>query len=119
MSNLPFVSIVIPALNSEATMGKCLQSIKSLNYPEKKYEIVVVDNGSADMTAEIAKKYGARVLYKPDKKIGALRNCGAKVSLGEIIACTDSDLPYFLYNCSSFSLSRYVTTKSYLSFKTS
>lgn len=91
MTNLPFVSIIIPALNSEETIGMCLESIKSLNYPERRVEIIVVDNGSKDKTGKIAKEYGARVLHEPLIKIGAVRNCGVKVAHGDILAFTDSD----------------------------
>ncbi len=91
MTNLPFVSIIIPAFNSERTIGMGLESIKSLNYPKERFEIIVVDNGSKDKTSEIVKEFGFRVLHKPLIKVGALRNCGAKVSRGDVLAFTDSD----------------------------
>jgi glycosyltransferase involved in cell wall biosynthesis len=89
--NLPFVSIIIPALNSEKTIGLCLDSLKSLDYPSGNFEIIVVDNGSIDKTSKIALQYGTKIIYRPDIKIGAVRNSGAKIAHGSILAFTDSD----------------------------
>ncbi|RKX92309.1 MAG: glycosyltransferase family 2 protein, partial [Spirochaetes bacterium] len=69
MEEYPFVSVIIPALNAESTIGLCLESIKSLDYPAGKLEIIVVDNGSTDRTREIAESFGAKVLYKPKLKV--------------------------------------------------
>jgi len=91
MEEYPFVSVIIPALNAESTIGLCLESIKLLDYPVGKLEIIVVDNGSTDRTREIAESFGAKVLHKPKLKVGALRNYGAKIANGEVLAFTDSD----------------------------
>ena len=91
MNKLPLVSIIIPALNAENTIKDCLNSIKQLDYPDLKIEVIVVDNGSDDKTADIAMQFGAKVLYKPDLNVGGLRNAGAKVSSGDILAFTDAD----------------------------
>jgi glycosyltransferase involved in cell wall biosynthesis len=87
----PFVSVIIPALNEEKYVGRCLESIFNLNYPGSNYEVIVVDNGSTDKTIDIAKKYGVKIFVKPKVSIAALRNFGAKQSRGDILAFIDSD----------------------------
>lgn len=86
-----FVTIVIPTLNAGNFIDRCLLSVSELNYPHDKLEIIVVDNGSSDNTVEIAKKYTSKVLVLPDLTISALRNHGAKLAIGEILAFLDSD----------------------------
>jgi glycosyltransferase involved in cell wall biosynthesis len=85
------VSIIIPAFNSQATIGRCLQAIRSLNYPADSIEVIVVDNGSTDATPVIARQHGARVLFHPRIFVSAMRNLGAATSTGEALAFIDSD----------------------------
>lgn len=86
-----FVSIIIPALNEEKNIKNCLLAIKGLTFAKNEYEIIVVDNGSKDKSAEIAKQCGVRVLTKINGTIGALRNHGVKYAQGDIIAFVDAD----------------------------
>ena len=58
----PFVSLIIPALNEEKTIGDCLVSLFKMDYPPERWEILVVDNGSTDRTAEIVKSFPVRYL---------------------------------------------------------
>lgn len=83
------VSVVIPAYNEEKKIGKCLSHI--LNQEEKADEIIVVDNNSTDKTAQIAKKYGARVIKEKTQGIASARNTGFNNAKYEIIARTDAD----------------------------
>ncbi len=85
------VSIIIPAKNEEAFIGQCLESVLNNSYPGDGYEILVVDNGSTDDTREISRKMGAIVYEKPDLSISALRNFGAKMAKGRILAFLDAD----------------------------
>ena len=82
------VSVVIPTLNSEDTLEKCLASVKS-NITRHKYEVIVVDAGSTDGTAEIAKKYADKYLKGTPSRIN--RNKGIENARGGIICFTDSD----------------------------
>ena len=91
MMDYPKVSILIPTLNAEGVLEKCLKSIEMQNYPKKNIEIVIADGGSTDKTLEIAKKYGARVV-KNKLKTG---ESGKKIALanasGKLCALVDSD----------------------------
>jgi len=90
-STLPFISIVIPALNEAEFIGICLNSINQITYPAELYEIIVADNGSVDNTQAIAQDRGAKVYDFPCVKIGELRNLGVKESQGQVIAFVDAD----------------------------
>lgn len=90
-TTLPFVSVVMPAHNEEKYIGECLSSLINQDYPKDRYEIIVVDNKSTDRTSEIAKSFGATVIFKENGPVGAVRNEGAKQAKGKIIAFIDSD----------------------------
>jgi glycosyltransferase involved in cell wall biosynthesis len=86
----PMVSVVICAYNAERTMLPCLESLRRLKYPN--YEIVIVDDGSRDRTAEIAMQFlEFRLIRQPNKGLSVARNVGLYAARGEIIAYTDSD----------------------------
>jgi len=105
----PLVSIVIPVYNEEKYIKKCLDSILALDYPREKLDVIVVDDGSTDRTAVVAKeyeKYGVRVFSKRNAGKGAALNYGIERARGEFIATMDADsyvtpkvikalLPYF------------------------
>ena len=82
------VSIVIPTYNEEKYLPVLLDSIKKQNF--KDYEIIVADANSKDKTAEIAKKYNARIVKGGLPAAG--RNNGAKAANGEIIFFLDADV---------------------------
>ncbi len=87
----PKVSIIIPAYNEEKNIGACLKSVKQLNYPKNKLEVIVVDDGSTDATAATAKKAGALVIQgKHQGKVSAL-NLGTKHASHEFVFTLDAD----------------------------
>ncbi len=85
------VSIIIPAKNEEKNIGRCLQSINSIDYPKDDFEVIVVDNGSNDSTVQVSKSFGAIVYTKAEVTISALRNYGAKEAKGRVLAFLDAD----------------------------
>lgn len=87
----PFVSVIVPAYNSAGTIRITLAALNNQIYPKKLYEIIVVDDGSRDETADVSKEIGARVLAQRNQGAGVARNLGAKEATGEIILFTDSD----------------------------
>jgi len=85
----PIFSIVIPAFNEERFLPRCLESLKNQDF--KDFEIIVVDNNSTDKTAEIAKKFGAILLFEKNQGVAFARQKGFQSGRGEIIATTDAD----------------------------
>jgi len=85
----PLVSIVIPTKNSEATIEKCLESIRNQTYSN--IEIIVVDGFSKDKIKKIAENFRARILLT-DVKRSEARNIGAENARGEIVLFVDSDM---------------------------
>lgn len=88
------VSVIIPVLNGEKTLEKCLYSVLQQSY--QNFEVIVVDNNSTDKTKEII--YGLAGKYKKIKYVfevkrsrGAARNAGIRVSTGKIVVSTDCD----------------------------
>jgi len=79
------VSIVIPTLNEEKNLPKVLKDI-----PNSVHEIIVVDGHSTDKTVDIAKKYGAKVIFDDVGKGSALRR-GMKAAKGDIVIMMDAD----------------------------
>ncbi|MHB8126216.1 MAG: glycosyltransferase family 2 protein [Desulfitobacteriaceae bacterium] len=86
-------SIIIPAYNEEKLIGRCLDSIVAASVPYKdQVEVIVVLNRCTDRTEEIALSYDFVVIAKEDSKnMSKIRNAGAKVARGEIIATIDAD----------------------------
>jgi glycosyltransferase involved in cell wall biosynthesis len=85
------VSIIIPAKNEEAMIGRCLDSLRDMDWDEDDREIIVIDNGSVDGTVRTALEKGAQVHFKPGLTISALRNFGAENAKGDILAFLDAD----------------------------
>lgn len=90
MSEDPLVSVVVPTLNSEKTLEKCLISVKNQCYPQ--IELIVVDGGSTDRTAEIADKYCDKLFETRLKSRTYQTNFGAWKSDGSYIYRLDSDI---------------------------
>ncbi|TBR17621.1 glycosyltransferase, partial [bacterium] len=83
----PLVSLNIATYNSAKTLGKCLDSVKNQAY--KNTEIVIMDSYSKDGTLEIAKSYGAKIVFADT--LAAARKAGSDASSGEYIFIVDSD----------------------------
>jgi len=90
-SNLPKVTLLIPAFNEEKFIAQKIENTKSLNYPKNKLNIMVVDNGSTDRTANIAKRHGVNIIYSKRGKINAIIK-GVNKSKDELVAITDADV---------------------------
>lgn len=91
----PTISIIIPALNEEDNIGRCLQSIAEMDTASHRCEVILVDNGSTDNTRGIAESYSGRldlrVLLAPGVNISALRNTGERHARGSLLAFVDAD----------------------------
>ena len=91
---VPTVSVVIPARNEEHNLPTLLRSLAS--QPVKSHQIIVVDDGSTDRTAEIAQRFGAQVIPSrplPDDWRGKPWAChqGAQAATGDLLMFLDAD----------------------------
>jgi glycosyltransferase involved in cell wall biosynthesis len=88
--NRPNISLIIPAYNEERRLAACLDSVFSQTRPFD--EVVVVDNGSTDATAAVARRYaGVRVLTEPKRGRVFAREAGFAAAHGTILARIDAD----------------------------
>ncbi|HSJ58342.1 MAG TPA: glycosyltransferase [Anaerolineae bacterium] len=88
----PDISIVIPAYHAAGTIDRCLQALSAQTIPRDRYEILVVDDGSADGTVERVRAWpGIRLLPQPHAGAAAARNRGVAHARGQIVLFTDAD----------------------------
>ena len=87
----PLVSCIIPVWNGEKYLEEAIQSVLDQTYPE--LEIVVVDDGSTDGTANIISSFEGRLISIHQEQAGpaAARNSGIEASQGEFVAFLDAD----------------------------
>ena len=89
------ISVIIPAYNAEELIALCLTSLLNQTYQSidiSEYEIIVVDDGSTDSTAEVVRDFeNVRLIQQDNQGPAAARNEGAKHARGDIILFTDSD----------------------------
>ena len=86
------VSFVIPAKNEEQMLPDAIESIHDAIKDRLAYEIIVMDNGSTDNTALVAKSKGAQVISQDYGTIGAVRNTGVQHTHAENIVFLDADI---------------------------
>jgi glycosyltransferase involved in cell wall biosynthesis len=85
----PLVSVIIPVFNCERYLGGALESISREEYGP--LEVVVVDDGSTDRSAEVARSYPVRLLGTPHNGVARARNAGLDAASGELITFLDAD----------------------------
>jgi GT2 family glycosyltransferase len=105
MSKEVDVSIIIPTYNRKEELTKLLSSLKAQTLPQRKCEIIVIDDGSCDTTAEfLQREQAAGTLtfsVQDHRGPGAARNMGMKMAQGKIFVFTDTDCiphPHWLEN---------------------
>lgn len=88
----PLISVVIPARNAAATIGRTLEAL-AMQDLEGAYEVIVVDDNSSDETAAVARAAAGRVtvICQERSGAGAARNRGVSAAEAEVIAFTDAD----------------------------
>jgi glycosyltransferase involved in cell wall biosynthesis len=91
LPRIPRISVVVASYNAADTLEECLDSFTLVEYPD--FEVIVVDDGSTDNTADIAKRYDAPIrLLQPGRGgLSFARNAGCEAATGEIVAYTDAD----------------------------
>ena len=91
MTSAPLMSCVVPVYNGARFLAEALDSV--LAQPYRPLEIIVVDDGSTDETAEVCSRYGARIHYERQDNAGpaAARNRGIRRAQGQFLAFQDAD----------------------------
>ena len=84
-------SIIVPTWNAEKILPLCLQALERQTIAKDRYEIIVIDDGSTDHSAEIVQKFSAGYHFQENQGPAAARNRGAALSKGSIIFFTDAD----------------------------
>lgn len=96
-------TFILPARNEEKTLPYCIEEIETfINKNKLKAEILVVDNNSTDNTSNIAKDYGARVIFCENIGYGNALNYGMERALGKYCIMGDSDGSYNFSNLEKF-----------------
>ncbi len=89
--SVPDISVVIPAWNAERWIARAIDSVLAQTLPPR--ELIIVNDGSEDATAEIVAGYGDRVqlLTQTNQGLSAARNTGINAACGEWVAFLDAD----------------------------
>lgn len=88
----PSVSIIIPVRNRPLEIEACLLSLESLQYPEDRLEIIVVDDASTDHTPHVVSKFPVTLIKLNEHKHASFcRNLAASQAVGKILGFIDSD----------------------------
>ena len=91
----PQISVIVPCLNEEAAVGNVIdQALEGIQRSGRSGEVVVVDNGSIDSSAEVAADHGARVVSEPRRGYGSAYLAGLAASEGDYIVMGDADETY-------------------------
>jgi glycosyltransferase involved in cell wall biosynthesis len=85
----PLVTVIVAAFNGEKYLREALDSVFAQDFDA--YEVVLVDDGSEDRTAEIARSFPLRYIRQPNQGLPAARNTGLRAAQGELIAFLDDD----------------------------
>lgn len=91
----PLISIIVPVYNAGPYLARCLDSILSQSYSS--LELVIVDDGSTDLSGTIADEYAAtydgkvKCLHQPNEGVTAARMNGVKIAAGEWVGFVDGD----------------------------
>lgn len=95
LNTFPFVSIIVPCFNEEGSISGSIDSILKLDYPPNAYELIIVDDGSTDSTAQVLERYRNNpritIIRKANGGKHTALNAGIEIARGEYIACLDAD----------------------------
>ena len=88
------ISVIIPVYNVEKYLGKCLESVKNQTISD--WELIAVDDGSSDKSADILRQYAGRdarikVITQSNSGVSAARNAGLEAAKGDFVCFIDSD----------------------------
>ncbi len=98
MSDFPFVSVVVPTWNRATLLADCLASLRAQDYPQDRFEIIVVDDGSTDATPEVVSMFQdgtlpeVRYVRQDHRGLNVARNAGIAAAKGDPICFVDDDV---------------------------
>jgi len=98
---MPEVSVVIPTMNEEASIGAVIDEVHTA-LVDWDLEVLIVDTDSRDRTRDIAMEKGARVVPQPRRGYGRAYKTGFAAATGTFIATLDADLTYPAYRFPDF-----------------
>jgi glycosyltransferase involved in cell wall biosynthesis len=99
----PDISVVVPCLNEEAAVGNVVdRALEGIRRSGRPGEVVVVDNGSTDASAEVATARGARVVVEPRRGYGSAYLAGLAAAHGHYVVMGDADDTYPLQELAPF-----------------
>ena len=95
---LPFVTLAVPAYNEEKTIIRTIESLLLLDYPQQKYEIIIIDDGSTDSTSTLVQNFMQKnadapliFIHQKNKGKAAALNNALSHARGTLFACVDAD----------------------------
>ncbi len=99
MTEMPFISVVIPCFNEEKFIDSLMKNLIDQDYPKEKVEIIFADGDSTDKTKSIIEKYSGEIGYvkcidNPDRFVSPGLNAAIKMSIGEVIIRMDAHSIY-------------------------
>lgn len=90
MLNRPLVSVVIPAYNGDRFLAEAIQSVLDQRY--EPLQLIVVDDGSTDDSAQVARSFPAvELIQQPNRGLSAARNAGVRAARGALLSFLDAD----------------------------
>ena len=87
----PRIAVIVPAYQAEGCVVRAVEALLDQTLGRDAYEVVVVDDGSSDRTAEVAGAAGARVLRQANAGAAAARNHGVRETTADVLVFTDAD----------------------------
>jgi glycosyltransferase involved in cell wall biosynthesis len=89
---IPFVSVILPVYNDLESLVLCLEALENQTYPNDRYEVLVVDNGSKDSIEPVVSRFACATAAREDRPGSySARNKGLSLARGQVVAFTDSD----------------------------
>ena len=92
---LPFCSVIVPTRDRPDSLAECVAALSRLDYPSDRFEVIVVDDGSAaplsGLVDEARGKVSITLVRQESAGPGVARNTGARTARGELLVFTDDD----------------------------
>jgi cellulose synthase/poly-beta-1,6-N-acetylglucosamine synthase-like glycosyltransferase len=89
--NRCLISVVIPVYNGAEMLPGCLEALRRQTVAPELYEVIVVDDGSGDGSADVAPGFGVKAIRRDHRGAAAARNAGIAIARGDVVLFTDAD----------------------------